>query len=221
MSRSKFSMGSIALAALFLSGVASAQGVSPREPGWEMGLDVIYQDAKTLKAPGGSKVDLEDDFGLSLTFGYRIDERLEVQFALDWSDVDYGGTIVRDNGTLNRFSGSYEAFTPRFNLQFNLLKTPFTPFISGGAGYTFIDTNIPTGRPQTGCWWDPWYGYICSSFQSTKTIDGLTYQVGAGIRWDLSDTVSLRLALEEHWVDFDKAGDEGLFQAKLGFSWRY
>ena len=44
-------------------------------------------------------------------------------------------------------------------------KATFTPYVTGGIGYAFIDTNIPDSPPQTACWWDPWWGYVCDTFQ--------------------------------------------------------
>jgi opacity protein-like surface antigen len=210
---------SIAVAGLTLSAFAYAE--SDREAGWEGGIDIVYQAATTINFNGGSKASLDDDLGFSITFGYRISPRLETQFALDWSSVDYGVTLVTGTGGTLRGSGSYEAFTPRFNLVLNILNQPFTPFAMAGVGYAFIDTNIPNGRPSTGCWWDPWYGYLCTTVTPTKSIDGLTYQAGFGLRWDVTESGTLRLGYERHWVDFGHSGEPYVDQVKLGFVWRY
>ena len=49
-------------------------------------------------------------------------------------------------------------------------------------------------RRSTGCWWDPWWGYVCTTFYDTysDTRTGYTYSVG--VRWDLSDSIALRAA---------------------------
>ena len=140
---------------------------------------------------------------------------------LDWASVDYDARLVTGTGSIVRTSGSYEAFTPRVNFQVNLLDRPITPYVMAGIGYGFVDTNIPNGRPQTGCWWDPWYGYICSTVQPTKTVDGFTYQAGAGLRLDAGYNFSVRLAYEVHWMEFGHGGTPSLDQFKLGFSYRY
>ena len=156
----------LALAGLAVSGMASAQS---REPGWDIGMDVIYSDSKTIDFEGGSQIRLDDDWGLSFTFGYRFNERLELHFALDYAEVDYDGTLQGVGNTYG-IRGDMEAFTPRMDLHFNLLKGPITPYVLAGIGYSFIDTNIPNGRASTGCWWDPWYGYICTSVQPTLGV---------------------------------------------------
>jgi hypothetical protein len=79
--------------------------------------------------------------------------------ALDYAEVDYEGTLQRKVAQPAGIRGDMEAFTPRVDLHYNLMAGPFTPFIMAAFGYSFIDTNIPNGRPSTGCWWDPWYGY--------------------------------------------------------------
>jgi opacity protein-like surface antigen len=209
----------IAAAGLAVCGLANAQS---RETGWEVGADLVYQDGNEFDFDGGTTVNLDAEWGISVTFGYRFNANLELQFALDWSDVDYTADLRRDIGTFSRVSGEMEAFTPRVNLQFNFMQGPFTPFVMGGVGYAFIYTNIPNGRPQSGCWWDPWYGYICTTVQPTRSADEFVYQGGVGIRWDFSDTGSLRAAYERHYIDLSHA-DSAPFvdQAKIGFSFRY
>jgi opacity protein-like surface antigen len=211
----------IAAAGLTLSAFANAAS-SDREPGWEAGLDVVYQDAGTINFRGGSKINLDDDLGLSLTFGYRFTPRLEMHFAFDWADVDYRATLSRQLGSPTIANGTMESFTPRLDVHFNLLDRPITPYVMAGAGYSYIDTNIPNGRPQTGCWWDPWYGYICTTYQSTKTTEAFSYQGGVGLRFDFGSSGTLRLAYERHWLDLSNAtGEAAVDQIKLGFVFRY
>jgi opacity protein-like surface antigen len=211
-------LAAIAVAALALSSITQAQ---ERDEGWEVGLDVVYQDHSKLDFNGGTTVDLNTDVGLSLTFGYRISSQLELQFALDWSNVGYSANLIPQTGPSVGVDGSYQAFTPRANVQWNFMDGPITPFVMGGVGYSFIDTNIPNGRPSTGCWWDPWYGYICTSVQPTKSVDSFVYQIGAGVRWDVSDYTSARFAIENHWIDFGGNGTASTIQAKLGFAYRF
>jgi opacity protein-like surface antigen len=223
MHRSLAGRISIIAASLALSGIAHAQyfDSSEREPGWNFGFDLIYQDATTLNFDGGTTAKLDTDYGLSFTFAYAYSAYLEAQVALDWTQIDYKANIITGTGTSISADGSYQAFTPRVNLQWNFLDAPITPYVIGGIGYGFIDTNIPNGRPATGCWWDPWYGYICSTVQPTKSVDGFAYQVGLGMRWDAFEAVSLRLAVERHWADFGSAGTAHVDQIKLGFSRRF
>lgn len=220
---------SIALIAggLLASGLASAQ--SDRGPGWEFGADLIYQLSQDIDFKGGSSVSLDDDFGLAITFGYRFSDKLELQFGLDWNDVDYDATLQSTTNTNPPISlgsvgvsGTLEAFTPRAAVNYNFLSGPITPYVSGGIGWSFIDTNIPEGRPQSVCWWDPWWGYVCGNVQDTKSVDAFEYQIGVGLRWDLGPGYTLRFAYEKHWLDLDEADSTpDIDQFRVGISYRY
>lgn len=210
------------MAILFPSlGAAQSQG---REAGWDFGIDLIYQFSKDIDFDGGSTLDIEDDVGLALSFGYRFNSRLELQFSLDWNDVDYKGTIRSANplGLSVDIEGSMESFTPRINGVYNFMDGPVTPYVTGGIGWAFIDTNIPTGRSEFVCWWDPWWGQVCGNVQPTKDVDAFVYGVGAGVRWDVAPTFTLRLSYEKTWLDLDNASSApGLDQIIAGVAWRY
>lgn len=195
-----------------------------RDAGWDFGIDVIYQDSADLSFEGGSTASLDTDWGLAIAFGYRFNERFELGFALDWQTIDYTATLQSGLVPERRIGvdGDLEAFTPRAWLNFNFMEGPITPFVNAGVGWSFVDTNIPNSRVQLGCWWDPWWGYVCAPYQSTKSIDDFVYQAGAGVRFDLSTGFSLRLAYEKHWFDYGNASSTPDFdQIKLGILFRY
>jgi opacity protein-like surface antigen len=195
-----------------------------RGEGWEVGAQVIYQDGHDITFEGGSTAELDDDVGLAIVFGYRFNDRLEIQFGLDWSTVDYDAVLVSASGPPRTFSvtGDLEAFTPNVSANFNFLEGPLTPYVTAGVGWAFIDTNIPDAPPQTACWWDPWFGYVCDTWQSTRTSDELIYKVGAGLRWDLSSNHMLRLGYEKQWIDLGTATSTPDFdQLKFGFTFKY
>jgi opacity protein-like surface antigen len=210
----------IVIAGLLLSASVSAQNYGYRDHSWEVGLDTVYQNAATLEFKGGTTVDLDTDFGLSFYVAYNFSEHLQLQGALDWANVGYKAKIVTETGSTANANGSLQSFTPRLSAQYNFMERPITPFLVGGIGYSAINTNIPNGRPVTGCYYDPWFGYICGTTQNTRKVDGFAYDVGAGVRWDVTDYGSVRLAVERHWVDFGSQGAPYVDQIKLGFSWR-
>ena len=172
-----------------LAAVCSAWSLAAhadREVGWEFGGELIYQDSADFESDGGSSASLDSDIGLALTFGYRLSERLELTFGLDWNNIDYTADIVAEDvplvpdGTIIGVDGELESFTPRVGVNFNFMEGPFTPYVSGMIGYAFIDTNIPDGPPSTGCYWDPWYGQICGTWQDTRSTEEFTYGRGSG-----------------------------------------
>jgi opacity protein-like surface antigen len=220
MTKSIVRIMSLVAASVALSSVAFGQHTSGT--GWEAGVDVVFQGSKTLHFDGGTNANLDSDTGVSFTFGYRYSPHLEAQFALDWQNVAYDANLVTTPGSSVNARGDYQAFTPRANIVFNFVDQPLTPFVLAGIGYSFIDTNIPAGRPVSGCWWDPWYGYICGSAQPTHSVNGFAFQVGVGARWDITELWSLRAAYERHWVDLgSNGGTPFLDTGKVGFTYRF
>jgi len=55
---------------------------------------------------------------------------------------------------------------------YNILARPLTPYGTGGLGWSWVDNNIATEPPTVGCWWVPWYGYVCEGYENTKSLDG-------------------------------------------------
>ena len=145
-----------------LSLLCSPIALAERNPGWDYGADIVYQDAQDIDFEGGSSASLEDDIGIALSFGYRFNSRLELTFGLDWNTVDYDfgivtstpGGVVTGSVTGN---GELESWTPSIGVNFNFLEGDVTPYVSGSLGWAFVDTNIPDAPPQTTCWWDPWW----------------------------------------------------------------
>jgi hypothetical protein len=84
---------------LTMAAVLYSPGAGAREQEWEGGLDVIYQNATTLKFAGGTTVRLDSDYGLSLSASYYVNEHLLGQVALDWAKVDYNAAIKTASGT--------------------------------------------------------------------------------------------------------------------------
>jgi opacity protein-like surface antigen len=208
-----------------LAAVCSAWSLAAhadRDTGWEFGGELIYQDSQDIEGDNGSSASIDSDIGLALTFGYRFSERVELTMGLDWNNVDYTAELV--SGTLPisiGVDGELESFTPRVGVNFNFMEGPFTPYVNGTIGYTFIDTNIPNGPPQTGCWWDPWWGYMCASFYDTyeSTITSLSYAVG--LRWDLSDSSVLKAAYGIREFDLDRAEDLKQDVFTVDFAWKF
>lgn len=198
---------------------------SNRGAGWEFGLDAVYLGAADWSFEGGSSVSVSDDTALTLTFGYRLNSHLEVQGALDWQSAGYRATIASADvplGASINVKGDYEAWTPRIGLNYNFLNRDITPYVTAGLGWSFIDSNIPNGQVSVGCWWDPWYGEICTSFRDTANFDVFTYQAGIGLRWDSPRGYGMRIGYEKHWLDFSKGTSAAdLDQFRLGFIKRY
>jgi opacity protein-like surface antigen len=217
-------MKSLTLLTLLAAVPVTTLAQETRGQGWEMNAEMLYQDAKDISFDGGSEVRLTDDFGFSFGSTYRFNERLELQFALDWQDIDYNVTIQSQSFPNIQFEGygELESITPRVNVNFNMMRGSFTPYVTGGVGWTFGDSNIPGGPTQVGCYFDPWFGTVCVPYQSTKTFDNFIYQLGLGVRWDVSPGYTARFAYNAQWMDFDNSTSEpNVSQLKLAVAFRF
>jgi opacity protein-like surface antigen len=192
----------IYLAGLALLAFATVAGAQSREERWEFTLGIPYQLGSETTFDGGSTVTTNDDFGFAMTFGYNSSEKITWSFGLRWAGIGYDGDFADDQGAITGVSGTYDLWGLSGNVLYHFGEGgALAPFIGAGIGYQWIDTNIPNGAPSTGCWWDPWYGYICYTDYPTKTVDAFSYQAMAGLRWAFNPRTFLRLTYASQWMD--------------------
>ena len=208
-------------AGLTLSQAVGAQSAD-REGMWETSLGVVFENSTDVDFEGGTTADIESGTGFKLGFAYHYTDNLEFGANFGIDQADYTADLVAQTGQTIPVKGELEYTTLMFDGTWNFMSGPFTPFVTGGIGWSWVDTNVPTGLPQTGCWWDPWYGYICTTYQDTKTIDGFAYQLGAGLRYDLSDTFAVHGSYRVTWVDIDRATSTPQFDGfQLSLGWKF
>ena len=139
------------------------------------------------------------------------------------SDADFegGSTIETEDDFGFTLSTGYN-INDKLNATLGFSYGEMTPFIGAGIGWSWIDTNVPTGLPESACWWDPWYGYICTTYQDTKTIDGFAYQLGAGLRYDINDMLAVHGSYRVTWVDIEQATSTPQFDGfQLSIGWKF
>jgi len=105
--------------------------------------------------------------------------------------------------TPNSFDHELSKYSNHFNVTYNFLDGAITPFVIGGIGWTKMDSNIADGLPEVGCWWDPWWGYVCYEDWDTYSKTEFTYNLGLGVRWDINDSLFSRAAYSREFIDTD------------------
>jgi opacity protein-like surface antigen len=154
--------------------------------------------------------------------GYHLSDQLELGGNITFGQTDYDADVVGDTIPDFSISGEYESTALLFDATWNFMPGDFSPFVSASVGWSWIDTNIANEPPQTGCWWDPWWGYVCTTTQDTKSLDGLTYGFDVGARYDVSDSLAIHGSYRMMWVDLDNAsGTPDLDGFRLGIGWRF
>jgi outer membrane assembly lipoprotein YfiO len=195
-----------------------------RKRRYEITLQPLYVASKTISVDGGSQLELDQGFGLGAGFGYNFTD----QFALDldgsWTRSDYQAKIATSTGGTAGYttaSGTLDVGTLALNLNYYVLKGPLTPFVMAGIGWTLVDSNIPSGPPQGVCWWDPWWGYVCTSYQNTYRKDYFSYNLGLGGRWDLTSNFFLRGSVGWQWINLGKAGTTDFMGGRLDLGYLF
>lgn len=190
---------------------------------WQARLGARYQPTTDVDFDGGSEVEFNSSTAFVVGLGYALSEHFEVGANLSYDDRDYEARLAGD--AANEFfpvRGSVETTGLMFDLSYYFLTGRIRPFVSTGAGWSFVDTNLPTAPPQVGCWWNPWYGYICEGFQETKSVDGFAYQAAAGVNVRLNSALSLTGSYQANWVDYPKADGTPMFDAiQLILHWAF
>jgi opacity protein-like surface antigen len=213
----------ISRAALFLALLAGASTAEAqyREGRWEFTLGTFYQLGTSVDGQEGTGLDTDDDFGLALSGAFNLSDRLAAKFGFQWAGVGYDATATDEDGLPVYITGSYDSFTLSANLLYYLTEAQLSPYVGAGIGWTWIDTNIPNGPPYTWCWWDPWWGYVCSTGYPTETIDAFSYQALLGLRYTFdSDRTFLQLGYTSQWMDFDASSGTPRFDViTLDFGW--
>lgn len=202
-----------------LLGAAPAEAQQSRRAGTnEVYIGPVFTDGKSYSFEGGSSARTDTAVGLNLGFARNLSSHLSAGLEIAWSEQDYRANVQPGPGNGNaasQINGTIESRTLRLFGSYNLSAKNFTPFVTGGLGWTYIDTNIPAGLPENVCWAYPWYGVYCATYVPTQTTTKFSYNVGAGLRLDAGNGV-FRLLVNSQWVDFGGSyGSSNLIQYRL------
>jgi opacity protein-like surface antigen len=188
-----------AAALIMITGVAVADA-QDRDDRWEFGLGLLFQGGADIEPENGSTVDTDDDFGFQLDAGYNFTDNVAVKFGFQWTGVGYQADGVDEDGDPFGISGSYDQLALFGDLTYYFGSSALAPYVSAGIGWTWIDTNIPSGPPVTGCWWDPWWGYVCYTTYPTETTNAFSYQASLGLRYEFNYNTYLDFGYTSQWV---------------------
>jgi opacity protein-like surface antigen len=207
------------------SPVLAAVKESDRTEAWEFLIPIRYLSGQKLDFDHGTSVDLHDDLGWGFGFGYNFNEHMNLDFEFGWTSANYTVKWASaDTPALPpvEATGYLDVSTTQINFTYNFMPKTVTPYISAGIGWNWFDTNIPVGPPQTGCWWDPWYGYICQTFTDTASGSGFSYGFGAGVRIEPKDSFFIRLGLNDNWQDLGSYNSSPDFLSyRLDMGWKF
>lgn len=163
----------------------------------------LHSEDFEVRGPYGDLKLEMDDTGLGgFGFAYHANPFLSVR-----AEFMFGGATFRSQ-VPTRTGGSTElemdAFlhTGRLNLDYNIINRRLTPFLTAGIGYQYLETEIKTAPPVTVCWWDPWWGWVCDTDYPRASEWDFTWNVGAGVRWDITDSLFVKVQVGANWLQY-------------------
>ena len=140
---------------------------SQRSDKWEASLKIVESNSTTIDGQNGSNIDLKSSFGWGLTLGYNLNPHVLINFDFFATSPSYNVTSINDGGDTYKLDHTMELLDSQFNVVYNVFDDQFTPYMQAGAGWAYMDSNIASSPPVTGCWYDPWRGYVCNGYQNT------------------------------------------------------
>ena len=216
-------ISSLAIALLSFSSLASAQIVRDRAGTWEVGFQVVDTSSESMSGEQGSGLSVDSEVGWGISGGYNFTNRLALLGDWTWSKPSYQATfLVEDTGQLQTINANLSMNTLHLKGVFYFTEGALAPYVEAGLGWTDIDSNIADGPPTTGCWWDPWWGYICQSFYSTYSDTRTSYSAAIGLRWDLRNSMTLRGSYGLLEVDTSSSTEDASVDTfKFDLLWRF
>jgi opacity protein-like surface antigen len=176
-----------------------------RDDRFEASLLLNYQSSVSKDLEEGSSLDIDSSAGWGFTLGWNWSSKWNTAYKFSMNKPDYTAVIVPENPDLETQTLNYKMskITHQFNATYNFFDKPLTPFVQAGVGITTLDSNVPDQPPVTGCWWDPWWGYVCTTTWSTYKTTKFSYNAGIGLRWDVNNAFYMRGSYNKEWVSVD------------------
>jgi len=132
------------------------------------------------------KLDIDSTAIYGFGYGYNMTDHWNINTDLLFGSADTDVKIVETKA--ETVDMDYILFD--INLDYNFWKSRFTPLVTGGVG--IMDYSIDTTATGVG----------------DVDESDFSYNLGAGIRWDIKDNLLLKMIYRSTWTDFDDADNK-------------
>jgi hypothetical protein len=188
---------------------------------WEFYLAPKLTNSKVLQFDNGAEADINKRSSLAFGFGYNINAHIELSMEFGSSSANYTSTVIPEDPAESPVKSTQSLYTSSLNLGFtyNVLSGPLTPFITATIGSTYIDSGIFTGNVGTGCWYYPYYGYVCGPVAQTYTSTEINYGAALGLRYDFNRKLYMKGDVGKNYIDFGNSNtpDFTTYRFTFGF----
>lgn len=218
----KVVFNSFILLSLLLTSTSASAFENSRSEKWAFFLAPTFINSKSLQFDNGATADINERSSLGFGIGYNLNLNIELSLMFSTANGNYVGTRIEDGtNTPQRFTANMYTSSINFGFTYNILKGPFTPFISANLGTNFIDSGIPTGNISTGCWWDPWWGYTCYPIADTYSSTEFSYGAGAGLRYDFNRKLYVKGGVTQNYLDISSTNTADFTSWQLIFGFMF
>lgn len=193
------------LASSCLTLALAATAHADRAGRWEASAQIIGSSSESSGGEMGSGLDVDSDIGFAFGFAYNFNEHFAMGMDFSFLNPDYEATIETEDGDTITIDHEMDVFNGNLYGTWNFMEGPFTPYVQAGMGWTYIDSNVADGLPSTGCWWDPWWGYVCANFYDTYDDTSFSYGAGAGLRYEFGNGMFVKGSYNV--MELDGGGD--------------
>lgn len=188
---------------------------------WEFYLAPQVTEKKDIDFDNGATASLNQRSSIGFGIGYNLNAHIELTLDFATSSANYTSTSIPENTTENPdpVTNTHSLYSSSINLGFtyNLMKTPFTPYVSANLGSTYIDSGILTGDIGTGCWWYPYWGYVCGPVANTFTSTEFNYGAALGLRYDFNRKLFIKGQVGKNYLDVGNTPDFTTYRFVFGF----
>ena len=200
----------IAFLALSYS-VDSQAKYTKRDGKWESSFQLLSSFSTDFDGQNGSGVEIDSDIGWGFTLGYNVNPHILVNYQFSVTTPKYDATLtnVADDRTFH-IKRDMDIYNSQFNVVYNFMTERFTPFVQAGLGWSYLDSNVASGPPEFICWWDPWWGSSCVGEQNTFDDTRFSYNLAAGVRYELDNSMFIRASYQQNWINMSHSDDLSL-----------
>lgn len=212
------------LIAILIIAIPAISDAQNRARTWEWSIAGLYQDSKNMDGENGSSLRIDGAGGLGFNISYNLTNKFAVGVDLDWLRPDYRAEMVEDVFPPSTvvIDHEFSQFNGRIKGVFNFSEGPLTPYLEGGFGWSYFDSNVADGPPQTGCYWHPYWGYICNNYYSTFTETSFSYGAGLGLRYQMPGGTFVKGSYNVWDLDsLGSAEDSTITGFKVEFGWSF
>ena len=173
---------------------------------WEGSIQLIGNGSESSNGENGSSLEVDSEIGLGFAVGYNFNSQFSLNFDASFIKPDYKAVFNTEEDGLVSVDHDMSIFNGQINGVWNMRDAPLTPYLQAGIGWTYIDSNVSDGPPSTGCWWDPWFGYVCRNFYSSYDDTSFSYGAGVGVRYEFGYRNFVKASYNRFEVDISGDG---------------